>query len=353
MDSSSQVDTGNELDTPPLPPQEENTTGEALATPHSQQPLQKVVKPSKTPVTEPRLDEQMEMLTEEASSLLSFANSPRTLTTNDLHINEQFQRSSLVTTKFLWTTDAKSELNKNGSFTLPLDKFLYVFMSKQLQYLSARQISPTVSGTEKLPRFSVHFLKPKGKVQSTQSLRYRELLLSHFQESFPTREVSLIKNAVYHATSTAIFVTAKKNDNQEIVVSGLTFSIISSEKLVISMAATSNQSYDNAFGSGNDNKSFQRRGLMSFLLHLSRLYLYSMHGTPNVILYAAIKPNDSSRQLFFKKLGFTFMSATLKVLSSLFSYGDKLFKRLPFCGDEFLYLYHFGKAVFVNIYFST
>jgi len=168
-------------------------------------------------------------------------------------------------------------------------------------------------------------------------------------ETVPARSPNSFLPTIEFPTSCSIVIRGKRHTGDESVVSGVTFTKISPNQILLLFAATTAESYNNEFGTGNDNNPFRRRGLMALLLHLARTMLLSWKdeaSTSEIGLVAAVERNDPSRQLFFKRLGFQFVTASPKTFSQLFRVSlSSHVKKLPVSGTEYFYQYRFGKQV--------
>jgi hypothetical protein len=170
----------------------------------------------------------------------------------------------------------------------------------------------------------------------------------------PTRSPANILNTIDSPVSSSIIIRGRPNKGSEIIISSLTYTAMSSQHIVVFLAATTQDNYDNLYGSGNDNLPFRRRGLMSLLIHLTKAIVFSQYANPAITVCVAVSQNDPSRQLFFKKLGFVFQTATAKTIAQFFrSSSGMAVEKLPVNGNEYFYQYRFGTTKCIHWLYCT
>jgi hypothetical protein len=135
-------------------------------------------------------------------------------------------------------------------------------------------------------------------------------------------------------------------------IAAVTFFFPSPLSIVVTLCATSEKDYSNAFGSGNDNEPFRRRGLMIFLLKCLHNFHASVFNRPTLYnnindgpaLFVLLEKNDPSRWLFFIPTGFVFAGYSYKHLETVRDGCSMPGVSFPFAGNEILYVRYYGKV---------
>jgi hypothetical protein len=300
-----------------------------------------------------------------------------------------------------WVNDNNSDYNTLGCRTIPLRKMPGIESCQFLKQLSERTF-PQKGVEGGVPRFYVCYTKNSETASSmkeeavsveydkkgTPFLRYRRLYVircvlalyaktidssdaamtetiyrNHSDTSsvvthpVPRRPLSL--HILRHPLSFSIALICRRNEKTnegdvaviDEAVAAVTFFFASDQSIVVSLCATSDKTYDNRFGAGNDNESFRRRGILLFLLksiHIFQANVFRRTSLDNnlrdgAVLFVMLLPTDPSRWLVFRHLGFAFSGYSYKHLETVRGGCDLETATLPFHGHEILYVRYFGK----------
>jgi hypothetical protein len=167
------------------------------------------------------------------------------------------------------------------------------------------------------------------------------------------RSSSEIDRLVGHKHMIHVLICGYNNTTMPCPIAGCSFFIRSSTEFVVTLAAVTDCSYDNTFGSGNDGKPFRRRGLMQYLLHFCRIYTLSLKKeiptvpSPMITAFVLLRKNDPSRFYFFRNIGFIYRSFSCKTFVADFPSFSGKEDGLPLSGNEIIYSYCFGKLSFL------
>ena len=159
---------------------------------------------------------------------------------------------------------------------------------------------------------------------------------------------SIVQNRVTISIVISVMVGEKGIRKDEIqynkcLIAAITFTSLDDESILISLCGTLDMKYDNQFGSGNDNQSFRRRGLMTILVRMACSLHLSMK-KKFLSIFSLVYPDDPSRLLFWIQHRFALHSRS--IFQSLAVLPNNVFTNwvLPPCvGDEFVYISSVGK----------
>ena len=315
--------------------------------------------------------------TEDANSSINQPTPPQPTDAPIIHDDPSFQlRASLLPiaqrqniSSFSWVENKEDTFYMNGIHTAPLSAFKHLFdeVKPKLSHLFARVYN------NQRPRFVVDFFNtdvvyPKNRdpadIPSPQMYRlgnvaalYHSIFIADGKmDSYKlhTRSESDIQSIVKNPATITIVIyimkadKVKKNNETQFSkrnIAAITFASADEDNILISLCGTSDIKYDNSFGTGNDNKSFRRRGLMTILIRMACSYHLSKNKSFSTI-FVLVYPDDPSRISFWIKHRFNLDSRS--IFQSLGSLKNNVFitSDLPLCvGDEFVYKYGVGELL--------
>jgi hypothetical protein len=273
-----------------------------------------------------------------------------------------------------WVIDPNDTFNTIGLQSSALHRYSHLFpvVPPKLQHLFSRQYQQQGQNTN-MPRFVVDFfntavisgddidhLTPTPQMLKLRNLKdlYQEIFIKDNRmdgSSLHVRSEQDIAHIVRHPSSMSIVIygysiganNAKANNSTLLkrAIAGITFSSVSTSEIIITMCGTSDVKYDRLFGSGNDNQTFRRRGLMTYLIRMACSIHISIHQKLTTV-YSAVYQDDPSRLKYWIKHKFVLHSRSVfdafhTKMGSIKPWHDVM----PCIGSEFLYKTNVGKLL--------